>query len=457
MGDSTYRVPCINGSLPRVRERRDHPLGPDEGFVVLERIEADLLIPGDGDPVRDGAVVLDGSAISYAGPAREAPETPGAAVHRAAVVMPGLWDCHTHFTGGLSLDLDRLPLEPLPLRAARGVRDLRAALDAGVTSVREVGGLGVYLARAVAEGTLDGPRIYGAGSILSTTGGHGDLHAYPLEWMHSTAGLGRLCDGPDECAKAVREQLRLNARIIKVCASGGVLSEVDHPVHQQFTVAELRAIVEVAGMADRVVAAHCHGKPGIMAALRAGVRTIEHGTYLDDECCDAMRESGAILVPTRTIVADILAHMDSVPAYAAAKLETMGARHLEALTRAYEAGVTIAMGTDIGVSRAGAPTSWGTNGAELVQLVTAGLTPLEAISAATATAPLTLGPQAPRSGQLRAGYDADVITLSADPLEDIKVLASPSNVTAVWTAGRQVKGPAAATPAAHPMAPSGAS
>ena len=102
----------------------------------------------------------------------------------------------------------------------------------------------------------------------------------------------RLADGPDECARAVREQLRRNAKVIKVCASGGVLSEVDDPVHQQFTVAELRAIVEVAGLADRVVAAHCHGKPGIMAALRAGVRTIEHGTYLDDECCDAMRETG---------------------------------------------------------------------------------------------------------------------------------------------------------------------
>jgi imidazolonepropionase-like amidohydrolase len=408
--------------------------------MVLERIEAELLIPGRGAPVRDGVVVLDGAAISYAGPAGEAPETPGAAVHRAAAVMPGMWDCHGHFMGGLSLNLERQPLEPVALRAARAARDLRAALDAGVTSVREVGGLGVYLARAVAEGSLDGPAIYGAGQVLSTTGGHGDLHAFPLEWMHQAKGMGRLCDGPDECTKAVREQLRVNARVIKVCASGGVLSEVDHPVHQQFTVTELRAIVEIAGMADRVVAAHCHGKPGIMAALRAGVRTIEHGTYLDDECCDAMRETGAILVPTRTIVADILANKDSVPAYAAAKLEVMGSLHAEAMARAYESGVTIAMGTDIGVSRAGAPTSWGTNGNELVHLASAGMTPLEAIEAATATGPATLGPQAPLSGQLRAGYDADVITLAADPLEDISVLATPSRVTGVWTGGRRVKG-----------------
>ena len=182
--------------------------------------------------------------------------------------------------------------------------------------MRDVGGLGVHLARAVAEGHLDGPAIYGAGAILSTTGGHADLHSFPLDWMRDYSrreGLMRLADGPDECAKAAREQLRRNAKLIKVCASGGVLSEVDDPIHQQFTTAELRAIVEVAGLADRVVAAHCHGKPGIMAALRAGVRTIEHGTFLDDECCDAMRECGAVLVPTRTIIEDMLANKAVVP------------------------------------------------------------------------------------------------------------------------------------------------
>ena len=258
----------------------------------MHRIEAELLIPGRGESVRGGVVVLDGPRISYAGPAGLAPPTPGAPVSRVVAVMPGMWDCHGHFLGTRTFDLAQLPLEPLPLRGARSARDLRAALDAGITSVREVGGLGVYLARAVAEGVLDGPVIYAAGAILSTTGGHADLHSFPLDWMSSWAGDSatmRLADGPDECVRATREQLRRNAKVIKVCASGGVLSEVDDPIHQQFTMAELRAIVEVAGLADRVVAAHCHGKPGIMAALRSGVRTIEHGTYLDDECCDAMR------------------------------------------------------------------------------------------------------------------------------------------------------------------------
>jgi len=122
--------------------------------------------------------------------------------------------------------------------------------------------------------------------------------------------------------------LRQNARVIKVCASGGVMSEIDDPIHQQFTIGELRAIVEVAGLAERVVAAHCHGKPGIMAAVEAGVRTIEHGTYLDDECCDAMRETGAILVPTRTIVEEMLASSDAVPDYAIAKLRAVADKQI---------------------------------------------------------------------------------------------------------------------------------
>jgi imidazolonepropionase-like amidohydrolase len=408
----------------------------------MHRIEVDLLIPGRGEPVSGGVVVLDGDQISYAGPAAGAPGTPGADVYRAAAVLPGLWDCHGHFLGMRTLDLGRMPLDPLPLRAARCARDLRNALDAGVTSVREVGGLGVHLARAVAEGTLDGPAIYAAGAILSTTGGHGDLHSYPLRWMEDYARLeGTMClaDGVAGCQRAAREQLRRGARLIKVCASGGVLSELDDPIHQQFTVPELRAIVEIAAMAERPVAAHCHGKPGIMAALEAGVLTIEHGTYLDDECCDAMRETGAILVPTRAIIEDMLAS-DIAPDYAMVKLRAVAEVHAEAVGRAHKAGVTIAMGTDIALTGMDLPNSWGHNGSELAHLVTLGMTPLQAIEAATATAPATLGRQAPRSGVLAEGYDADVITVDADPLADISVLASPAHVTAVWTAGRQVKG-----------------
>src|SRR5215813_12920703 len=167
----------------------------------MERIEAELLVPGSGEPVADGVVIIEGTKISFAGPAREAPATTGAMVHRTETVMPGMWDCYGHFLGVRTLDLGRLPLDPVPLRAARCARDLAAALRAGITSVREVGGLGVYLARAVAEGVLDGPAIYAAGAILSTTGGHADLHSYPLPWIGDFGaqhGELRLADGPAE-------------------------------------------------------------------------------------------------------------------------------------------------------------------------------------------------------------------------------------------------------------------
>src|SRR5579872_5008047 len=185
----------------------------------MHRIEAELLIPGHGQPVRDGVVVLDGARIHYAGPAGTAPPTPAAVVWRTAAVMPGMWDCHGHFLGARVFDLAQLPLDSLALRGARSARDLRAALDAGITSVREVGGLGVHLARVVADGVLDGPAIYPAGAILSTTGGHGDLHSYPLPWIEDYAALaGTMClaDGVAGCQRAVREQLRRGARLIKV-------------------------------------------------------------------------------------------------------------------------------------------------------------------------------------------------------------------------------------------------
>ena len=409
----------------------------------MERINAGLLIPGRGEPVRDATVLVDGSRISYAGPAASAPASPGAVTRSAATVLPGLWDCHGHFMGMRVVDLARLAQEPTALRAARSARDLTNTLNAGFTSVREVGGLGIYLAQAVREGLLDGPSVYAAGAVLSTTGGHGDLHCYPLSWVEDFGqhdGTFRLADGTSECMRAVREQLRRGAAVIKVCASGGVLSEVDHPVHQQFTDTELRTIVEVAGLADRVVAAHCHGKPGIMAALRAGVATIEHGTYLDEEACDAMRETGTILVPTRTIIENILADLSKVPPYAAAKLTALADTHADMVRMAIERGVTIALGTDLGLTGMDLPGSWGTNASELGYMVALGMTPLQAIEAGTATAPRTLGPQAPRSGLLAEGYDADLITVDGDPLADISVLENPDRITAVWVGGRQVKG-----------------
>jgi imidazolonepropionase-like amidohydrolase len=417
----------------------------------VERIEAEVLIPGRGEPIADGCVVLDGPAIAYAGPAAGAPATPGAETHRVHAVMPGLWDCHAHFMGLFTPDLAELATNPLALTAMRAGQDATVALRAGFTSVREVGGLGVWVSRAVAEGTVQGPNVYGAGAVLSPTGGHADLHMYPVHWVCDVAdriGMLRQCDGVPECLRAVRLQLREGARLIKVCASGGVMSQIDDPIHQQFNRHELRAIVEEAGQAERIVAAHCHGKPGIMAALEAGVRTIEHGTYLDDEGAQAMVESDALLVPTRLIVEEFLAYGTAagLPDYAKQKLLAVADRHAEAIGIAHDHGVRIAVGTDVGGSGPTTPARWGQNGAELGYLVKYGLSPLEAIEAATATAPSTLGPQAPRSGQLAAGYDADVIAVSGDPSLDIGILAEPTNVTHVWRGGELMKAPGDLSP-----------
>ena len=168
--------------------------------------------------------------------------------------------------------------EGVALRAARSVGDLSRTLMGGVTSMREVGGLGIDIQPAIAAGDVAGPTVYGAGDVLSTTGGHADIHSMPLDALHHIDHFGVLCDGVPEETKAVRMNLRKNAKVIKICASGGVMSPVDHPIHQQFSRDELSAIVEEAARAERVVAAHCHGLPGIKAALEAGVHTIEHGS-----------------------------------------------------------------------------------------------------------------------------------------------------------------------------------
>jgi imidazolonepropionase-like amidohydrolase len=336
---------------------------------------------------------------------------------------------------------------PIAVSAGRVVGDAYAALMAGFTSIREPGGLGVYLARVINEGLAPGPHVYGAGAILSQTAGHGDLHEYPLKWMHDLAeaeGFIHLADGIDGCLVATRTQLRLGAAFIKVCASGGVLSQLDNPIHQQFRDDELEAIVGEADRFERVVAAHCHGKPGIIAALNAGCKTIEHGTDLDEEAADLMKKHDAVLVPTRFIVERLVefGRDHGLPDYAFQKITALADQHKAALNLAVAKDVPIALGTDIATSGEDSGAPWGMNGRELRHLVDAGMTPIAAIEAATANGPLTLGPQAPLTGQLAEGYVADVIAVAENPLDNIDVLAEPKNVTHVWKDGALAKQPA---------------
>jgi imidazolonepropionase-like amidohydrolase len=225
--------------------------------------------------------------------------------------------------------------------------------------------------------------------------------------------------------------------VIKVHASGGVLSELDDPHLPQFSKAELEAIVDEATRMERLVGAHCHGKRGIMAALEAGVKTIEHGTFLDDEAAEAMIETSAILVPTRFIVDLLIREGDErgMPEYAKKKAAMAAGAHADAISLAVEKGVRIALGTDIWATGV-----WGRNAEELPLMVDCGMTPLQAIEMATANGPATLGPQAPNSGQLEQGMDADVICVSGDPSTDVSVLVDPSNVTHVFKGGVRYKG-----------------
>jgi imidazolonepropionase-like amidohydrolase len=410
---------------------------------LATRIEADILIPGSGEAVHNGCVIFEGSTISYAGPIENAPKsTSSDTTVGAAAVLPGLWDCHTHFSGVRKLTMEELVYTSPWVSIVRAAKDAEKALRAGFTSVRELGGHGIQLSRAVNEGSIPGPHIYGAGTALSVTGGHGDAHAYPLEYVHYMArqlDVPGPCDGVPECLQAVRKVLRLGAPIIKICASGGVLSDLDSPVHRQFSDDELRAIVDEASRAERIVAAHCHGKAGIMAALKAGVKTIEHGSYLDQEAIDLMLEKGAMLVPTRSIVTGIMAQgkASGLPDFMLEKARTVYERHGESMRLAVRAKVPIALGTDTLGSSEATPAYWGANGRELTLMVEdGGMTPLQAIEAATANGPPTLGPQAPKSGQLREGFAADVIVVSEDPLKRIAALADPNTILRVWKDGK---------------------
>jgi len=404
---------------------------------VIRRIDAALLLPMSSGPVPDASVLIDDGTIAFAGPTADLPANARSADTRVPVLMPGLWDAHCHLFGTPTFSLrDTLTTAPATA-AARAVKDLEAAINAGFTSVREAGGLGIWLAPVVDEGTVIGPAVYAAGGILSPTGGHGDQRDLPHEWVLDSCERNsavRICDGVPECLRQVRLQLRVGARIIKICTSGGA-SNPDTAGHRHFSTSELQAIVEEAGNAERAVMAHAHGKAGIMAALDAGVLTIEHGSGLDEESAAAMREQGAIYVPTLTIVGYLLASRGD------RKFREIAEKAAGAVAIAHRAGVTIASGSDLGSSGATSMAPWGTNGREPELLRQAGLSAMEALAAATVHGPMTLGPQAPKSGAVRVGYDADLIAPAADPTADLGVLADPGRITHVWKRGALVKQP----------------
>jgi imidazolonepropionase-like amidohydrolase len=405
------------------------------------RIDADLLIPGRGTPIPHGTVIAEESEIIYAGPSSGAPRDAGEATVNVPIVMPGLWDCHIHFGTFVPEEFNMAAFAPPPVLGARAVNELGRTLDGGVTSVREVGGVGIDLADEISIGRIRSPHLYGAGGILSPTGGHADAHSIPLPTLDALgdrlAFWSNVADGVPGVLKAVRRNLRRDAKVIKICTSGGVTSEVDHWSHQQFSDAEITAIVEEAARADRIVAAHAQGKAGVMAALRCGVKTIEHGVQIDDEVIDLMLEKQIILVPTIWIARTLMALSDSMPEHVQRKIAEVSDMHAESVSRAIAARVPIAMGTDMFIHGP----LYGTNSLEIAHMIELGMEPLSAIESATANGPATLGLQAPLSGQLVERYDADIIAIDFNPLEDPACWGDPDRVTHVWKSGVSVKSP----------------
>ncbi|KJK80175.1 hypothetical protein H634G_04414 [Metarhizium anisopliae BRIP 53293] len=439
------RVPSRKQNLPE--SHIDVAAHKDESTTTL--LWAQLLIPGRGEPIQNGAVAMRGGKIEWVGsflnrPSKYHDITP-TYVH---VLMPGLWDCHVHFVAlDVASSVSGL-VGFLPgfsaLAGAITVDDLKATLNAGYTSVRELGGYGGDVWPGVQNGPLVGPNIYSAIGIMSITGGHGDEHNTPLTTVVEAMTYGSMplavCDGVEDCTRMVRRMVRAGARVIKVCSSGGVLSLNDDPEDRQFSDAELKAIVEEAGRSRRAVAAHAIGKAGILAGLRAGVKTIEHGMYIDEEVADVMVKQDAIFVPTQHIVRVLAAdYMDQLPEPNKRKLLGLIDKSKESYKLAIRKGVKIALGTDMASSDRKSRLSHGHNANELVYAVELGMTPLQAIESATANGPLTLGGLAPLSGQLKEGYDADVIAVKMNPLDDISVLTNPENVTHVWKGGRLFK------------------
>lgn len=331
-------------------------------------------------------------------------------------VVPGLVDAHVHLVLDGRPDLESVAEEPTPLQSYRASARLRETVRAGVTTVRDLGGPGtltVDAARAVREGVIAGPRVVAAAENITMTGGH----AYRN---------GREADGVAEARTAAREQLKRGARVLKVMATGGVLTEGAQTGAPELFEDELRAVVDVAEAAGVPVAAHAHGVAGIENAVRAGVDSVEHGTYLDEARADLMADRGTYLVPTTKALVGIDEGgvEGGVPEWAVAKNDDAVGAHRRAFDLAREAGVPIAMGTD-----AGTPFNFHADAAEELELmVERGLSPERALEAATVEAADLLALD--DVGRVAEGYRADLVVLDGDPLADVTAWQRPRAVVA---------------------------
>lgn len=358
-------------------------------------------------PVRDQAIAVEGRRISWVGPQEHAPAFTPEKVHdgQGGTVIPGMINCHVHVANDGEADLfAQVQSDTLPISTIRGVKNLAMALQSGVTTVRDCGAadnLAIELAKAVDDGMIPGPRIRAAGRVITMTGGHGHF-------------IGRQADGPVGTAQATRAEIAGGAHFIKVMATGGVLTKGVHPNQTALQVDELTAVAREAHNAGRRVASHAIGGQGIKNALSAGIDSIEHGFYLDDQSLEAAVSQGAYLVPTLIAVNRIVENGDKIPRWVVEKAASESGHHRDSFLAAVRSGMKIAAGTD-----AGTPFNpHGELASELELMVEFGLSPTEALVAATRNAAENLD-LLHEIGTLEVGKLADVVLLTGDPTEDI--------------------------------------
>jgi imidazolonepropionase-like amidohydrolase len=391
-----------------------------------------LVFDGTGAEPASADVAIEQDRIVAVGPGLDGDDVVEC---EGAAILPGLFDCHVHLAFRHE-DFDEYTMmqEPFSMPFFRTGENLRRTIALGITTVRDASGADAGLREAIAEGTLVGPRMQVSINMLSMTGGHND------PWLpsgtHSVFGVeypgmpSGVCDGVDEVSQKVREMIRAGADVIKIASSGGFLSPADDPKEPNFSQEEVDAIVRTAADLGTWVMSHAHGPEGIKRAIRAGVRSIDHGTYLDEEAAAMMVERGTWLVPTLTAgdTTEAIADDPKVPQAVRDKLRGLGRPELDAFRMAAEAGVKVAMGTDCPVA------PHGTNLNELRLMASNGFTPMQALHAGTRSAAELMGLQE-ELGTLESGKRADLVVVDGDPLEFADY---ESRIRQVWKDGRRV-------------------
>jgi len=386
------------------------------------------VIVGDGRVLEHATVIVDGERIVGVSEGNlHIPKEAKQISLDGHTLLPGFIDCHVHFC----LDAGPDPLsssmsESLTITVLKAEDFARRTIMAGITSVRDMGGINgidLGLKQAINSGMIAGPRMLVSGRMICMTGGHG--------WQ-----VGMEADGVDEVRKAAREQIKVGADVIKLMATGGVLTPAVEPGNEQLNEEELRAAVEEAHKVGKKTATHAMGTKGILNALRAGIDSIEHGVYLNEEAVELMVKHNVPLIPTISALFNIESKgvEAGIPAFAVEKTLKVKPFHLASVDMAREAGVTVAMGTD-----AGTPFNMhGDNLSEIKLLVDSGFSPIEAIKAGTGTAARVLGLEK-ELGTIEEGKLADLTLVKGNPLEDVRILLEPESFRLIMQGGKFIK------------------